>query len=62
MNEEKKNEILELLKEGEMPTGKIAYKTNINQYKAEELLKDLEKERKILSEKRGRGTYWRLKK
>jgi hypothetical protein len=61
-DEEKKKEILELLKNGELSTGKIAYKISCIQYKAEELLEELEKSKKVISEKRGKGTYWRLKK
>lgn len=61
-DDEKKEEILKLLKEGEASTGKIAFKVKIIQYKAEELLEELKKEKKIFSESRGKGTYWGLKK
>jgi len=58
---DKKEEILKLLKkEGELSTSKIAYAISSNQYRTEELLEGLGKERKIEKRQGKSGVYWRI--
>ena len=54
--------ILNLLKnENEISTSKIAYNISSNQYKTEEILKELKKQEKIKRRQSKRGVYWSLK-
>ena len=59
---DKKKKILELLKrEGELSTSRIAYTISSNQYRAEEFLEELNKEKKIEKRQGKSGVYWKIK-
>ena len=58
----KKELIIKFLKEeGMLSTGKIANRIKANQFKTEELLEELIKEKKVVKNKTPNATYWRLK-
>ena len=58
---DKQKKILEILKEGELSTTKIAFLINANILYAESYLKELLNEDLIINEQRNKATYWRLK-
>jgi len=59
---DKKIMILNLLKkEKELSTSKIGYKISSNHYKTEEILGQLEREKKIKKRQGKNGIYWSLR-
>lgn len=59
---ERKILILEFLKKGEAPTGKVAAATAMGFWVCQAALEDLLKEKKIISRKEKNAVYWGLKK
>ena len=57
----KKNKILEILKEGELATTKIAFLITSNLYQAEVYLNELEEDGLIIHYSKNNATYWKLK-
>jgi len=50
-----------LEKEGRSPTSKISQNLGINYYAVETILKKLRREKLVISEKKGKGTFWIVK-
>lgn len=59
---DKKRDILKIIKKGdEFSTSKIAYIINANYNRAEELLEELKKEKRVVNIQKKSGVFWRLK-
>ena len=56
-----KDKILKLLKKEELSTSKIGNKIKRSYYRTLEILKELEKDKKVKSKQKVRGVYWSLK-
>ena len=58
---DKKEMIMKALKKGgELSTTRMAHEISANIYRAEDLLKELEKEKKVKSNLTKKGIIWRL--
>lgn len=61
MNNDNKNKILEILKEGEKSTTELSSVINRDYYYCIRLLEELEKEKLIMKIEVGKFTFWKLK-